>query len=177
MKAYLQGALGDATFNRLHNTHRFSQKEKEWLLLLKGLLAKMGYRSWIYKEGKARRLYVLETTADFLDIGFDPSKLEDKDDLIGYVRGYFDAEGGIPKSLRSRFYVQFCQKNRPSLHRVKLILEKLDVECGKIHNPSREIDPQYWRFFVKANSYGTFIRKINSWHPRKKKNLLKRMKI
>ena len=176
IRAYLQGALGDATFNRLHKTHRFSQKDREWLLLLKDLFAKLGYKAWIYKEGKARHLYVLETTAKFLNLRFDPSQLR-SEEAVAYVRGYFDAEGGIPQSLNSRFYVQFCQKNEFSLQRVKFILEELKIECGKIHNPSKRIDSHYWRFFVKANSYGNFIKKINSWHPRKKNLLLQRMKI
>jgi hypothetical protein len=139
--AYLQGALGDATFNRLHKTHRFSQKDVRWLNLLKDLLAATGQRSWIYKEGRDRSLYVLETTAKFLNLRFDPDELKSKRDKIAYVQGYFDAEGGIPRNSQDRFYVQSCQKNRTSLEKVKSVLEEIGIGCGKIHNPSAKIDP------------------------------------
>ena len=145
--------------------------------LLKGLLAKIGHRSWIYKEGRSRDVYVLETTAKFLNLRFDPSRLKSEENAIAYVRGYFDAEGGIPRNLPKRFYVQFSQKNKLSLRRVKLILEELRIECGKIHNPSKKVDPDYWRFFVRANSWSPFMEKIGSWHPRKQEILFERMKI
>ncbi len=140
--AYLQGSLGDATFNRLHKTYRFSQKDVGWLNLLKIMLATVGQKSWIYKEGRDRNLYVLETTAKFLNLGFDPSGLKNRKEKIAYVRGYFDAEGGIPRSSQDRFYVQFCQKNRSSLEKVKSILKEMKIECGKIHNPSEKTDPE-----------------------------------
>ena len=60
--AYLQGALHDASFNKNHR-FRFSQKGKEWLLVLQFLFKKIGYNSWIYKEGQNRDVYVLETLA------------------------------------------------------------------------------------------------------------------
>jgi intein-encoded DNA endonuclease-like protein len=148
-----------------------------WLNLLKDLLAATGQRSWIYKEGRDRSLYVLETTAKFLNLRFDPDELKSKRDKIAYVQGYFDAEGGIPRNSQDRFYVQSCQKNRTSLEKVKSVLEEIGIGCGKIHNPSAKIDPQYWRFFVKANSRNEFMRKINSQHPRKQKMLRERMKI
>ena len=63
VRAYLLGAMGDGTFNRLHRTFRFAQKEREWLERLQQRLADLGSRAWIYREGKSRHVYVLETTA------------------------------------------------------------------------------------------------------------------
>ena len=62
--AYLLGAVHDGTYNQKHKTTRISQANIEWLKILKNCLAKLGYRSWIYKEGKSRGVYVLETTAN-----------------------------------------------------------------------------------------------------------------
>jgi hypothetical protein len=95
IKAYLLRALHDATFSS-NRRYRFSQKGTEWLKFLQGLLKKLGYNSWIYREGFDRDVYVLETLASFLDFSFDPLKLESRSEQISYVRGFFDAEGGIP---------------------------------------------------------------------------------
>lgn len=175
-RAYLLGALGDATFNELHRTFRFAQKEREWLEMLQRLLVKLGSRSWIYREGRTRNLHVLETSARFLR----SEKLEEfqrREEQIAYVRGYFDAEGGIPQDSDASLYIQFVQKNLASLTRVKNILEQIEVRCGAIHNPSRKVDPEYWRFFVRRGSHQHFIAEVGSWHPRKAKLLQQRVKI
>ncbi len=174
--AYLQGALHDGTRSALHNTHRISQKGTEWLTRLSEMLTVLGHRSWLYQEGKDRNVFVLETSAPFLDIDYDPNLLLTVEEQIAYVRGYFDAEGGLPKSSKARFYVQFTQKDLIELDKVKAILEKLGIACGKTHNPSLAVDPDYWRFYVRARSYKTFATVIGSWHPRKEV-ILQRMMI
>lgn len=140
------------------------------------MFSEMGQRSWIYREGKTRDVYVLETTASFLNIDYDPDLLETRAERKAYVRGYFDAEGGLPQSPNARFYIQFTQKDRDELEKVKTILERMEIQCGNLHNPSVRIDPNYWRFFVAAKSYRTFANEIGSWHPRKQP-ILQRMMI
>ena len=176
-RAYLLGALGDATINRLHRTTRFSQKERAWLEQLQQLLAMRGFRSWIYREGKDRHLYVLETSAQWLKDDRRSTHFETDDEIAAYVRGYFDAEGGIPWRMDAPLYVQFVQKNAESLTRVKDMLERLEIRCGVLHNPSRRVDPDYWRFFVRRSSHQQFIAVIGSWHPRKRLLLQQRVKI
>ena len=175
--AYLQGALGDATYNKLHKTWRFSQSNRRWLVRLQNLLKQIGYRSWLYREGKRRRLYVLETTAKFLSIRNRPIDLWRQSEKIAFVRGFFDAEGGVPRDLKVRYYLQFSQKNHRELSLVRKMLEDVGIKRGRIHNPSKNVDPEYWRFFVRAQSYKDFTHLIGSWHPRKQKLLLNRMKI
>jgi hypothetical protein len=46
-EAYLLGALHDGTYNVGRKTHRFSQANLEWLMLLQTKLAHLGFRSWI----------------------------------------------------------------------------------------------------------------------------------
>ena len=82
----------------------------DWLLFLQKCLKNLGHKLWIYKEGRNRAVYVLETSAKFLSIDFDPRRLTTKARRIAYIRGFFDAEGGLPKNPRARFYIQLVQK-------------------------------------------------------------------
>ncbi len=176
-KAYLLGALHDGTYNRFHKTFRFSQKGKAWLRILQSLLRRTGNASWIYREGKMRNVFPLETTASFLDIHFDPLALKSSRERIAYVRGYFDAEGGMPHNSRAPFYIQICQKNLEELHKVRNFLENTGIKCGVIHNPSKNIDPNYWRFYIRSMSHQDFFRTVSSWHERKRKIISRRMMI
>ncbi|MEW6101857.1 MAG: LAGLIDADG family homing endonuclease [Candidatus Omnitrophota bacterium] len=172
--AYLQGILGDATYNNFHKTHRISQANREWLERIKNLLFELGYKSWIYKEGSKRNVFVLETTSKILSMNFDPGKLQTYAEKIAYLRGYFDAEGGTSHNDNVRFYLQFAEKNKNRLEKVRNLLEELGIQCGRMHCPSLHVDPNYWRFYIRANSYDRFIEKIGSWHPRKEKIFSKR---
>jgi hypothetical protein len=175
--AYLQGALADATYSHRQQTFRFGQSDMRWLELLKQLLQRSGVRSWIYREGKNRKLYVLETTAKFLDLEYDLGQLGSHEEIAAYIRGFFDAEGGLPKIDSRRFYIQLAQKNLKRIKKIKFFLEKMNIKCGVVHNPSFQVDPHYWRFYVKCQSWKDFARKIGSWHPRKAEIFLRRMVI
>jgi hypothetical protein len=131
----------------------------------------------MYKEGADRNVFRLETTASFLDFAFNPLASESQEARLAYVSGFFDAEGGIPRSSNVRFYVQLALKDCQKLERIKQILTRSDISCGKIHNPSSRVDPEYWRFYVSTKSHVDFARKITSLHPIKKPILRKRMKI
>ena len=174
IKAYLQGALHDAY--RRRNRIRFSQKGTEWLMVLKNLLKSLGHKSWMYQEGN-RDVYDLETTAEFLDFRFDPRTLETSEEKAAYVRGFFDAEGGIPHSRDATFYIQLVQKDRGKMQMLKEILQSLGIKTGALHNPSHRVDPNYWRCFVSTASHSDFARVIGSWHPMKQKRFEERMMI
>jgi hypothetical protein len=111
-------------------------------------------------------VWALETSARFLDVDFDPSVLTVSDERIAYVRGYFDAEGGAEKSEKYN-YVHLYQRDRIELEKVRQILTELGITCGRLHNPSVRIDPDYWRFAVLAKGRPLFARVVGSWHPRK----------
>ena len=176
IKSYLLGALHDASLNKGKKI-RFTQKYKKWLETIKILLEKLGYKSWIYKEGKDREMYALETLAEFLDFSFDPKDCKLKSEKIGYIRGFFDAEGGIPRKEDNRFYIQFVQKDNLKLKKIKQMLSELGISSGTIHNPSKRVDPNYWRFFILTESHSKFTKVINSWHPIKCKIFRERMVI
>lgn len=177
LEAYLQGALKDGTCSARHRTHRIGQSDPRWLTLLGSALGILGYRSWTYREGRSRKLWVLETTAPFLSLGYDPSPLVGTEEGLHYVRGYFDAEGGMPKNPDTRLYIQFCQKDSVSLGAVVEILWSWEISCGRIHNPSHRVDPDYWRFYVRRESQERFMGLVGSWHPRKWEQIETRMKI
>ena len=168
-KAYLLGALHDGTVRRL--TYRIVQKDQEYIEFLVKEIKNLGQKAWMYKEGRTRNLYVVEFSRSFLN-NFVISTIQDK---IDYIRGYFDAEGGVSRNLKVRYYLYFAQKNLNDLEQVKEWLEELRIKCGSIHNPSKKVDPNYWRFFISIQSYEKFAKVIGSWHPIKRHFL--RMKI
>ena len=175
-EAYLQGALHDASRNK-RTRIRFVQKGTEWLDVLKNLLLALGHKSWMYREGKERDVYALETTAQFLDFNLDPILLKGPEEQIAYIRGFFDAEGGIPRSLQSKFYIQLVQKDPEKIAKLKVMLSALNISSGLIHNPSVRVDPDYWRIFVSTKSHHAFVKTIGSWHPRKYAIMRERMMI
>lgn len=163
LNAYLSGASRDGTFNALHRTWRIAQSDIGWLENLQVVLDALGARGWIYQEGR-RSVWVLETTYAIQPI----PDLRVARARVAFVRGYFDAEGGVPRRTGARFYIQFVQKNQIDLARLKGILESLSIECGRLHNPSRDVDPDYWRFYVLAASHVRFMKRVSSWHLRKR---------
>ena len=173
--AYLQGALHDASLNK-RKRYRFTQKGLEWLSFLQEMFTELGCKSWTYREGM-REVYTLETLAPFLDFKFDPLNLVTAEEKASYIRGFFDAEGGVPRGTQAKFYIQLVQKDRIKIIKIVHILALLGISCGKIHNPSKRVDPGYWRVFVSTKSHKDFARKIGSRHPIKAKILRTRMMI
>ena len=168
-KAYLLGVLHDATKRK--TTFRISQKSKDFVEFVSEGIRALGGNAWIYKEGKSRNVYIVEFSQSFLkDV-----EIISTQDKLDYLRGYFDTEGGIARQSRVRYYLYFAQKDYKDLVRVKDWLEELGIVCGKIHNPSKRVDPDYFRFYISAGSYEDFARIVGSWHPEKKSYL--RMKI
>jgi intein-encoded DNA endonuclease-like protein len=165
-KAYLLGALHDGTKRKY--TYRISQKHQSFVRKIAAMIEAMGFRAWVYREGKSRELYIVEFSVSILE-DFETISEQDK---IDYIRGYFDAEGSVPLN-GSRMYIYFCQKDKQSLLQVKEFLEHLGIICGEIHNPSKKEDPDYWRFFLSCKSYRDFATKIGSKHPVKRKILEK----
>jgi hypothetical protein len=164
-KAYLLGALGDATRRRY--TYRLAQKHRAYVEMIAHMVRCLGGHAWVYREGRARQLYVVEFSQSLLA----DAKIETLQDKADYVQGYFDAEGSIPRNPNARFYIYMAQKDHSSLERVRSFLEELGIRCGRIHNPSKEADPNYWRFYVLRQSHAEFARRIGSRHPVKSRLL------
>jgi len=160
-RSYLRGAMHDGTVRA--RTLRISQREKAYVEFLRKLIMGLGGKAWTYREGRTRELYVVEFSRSFL--GIPP--VHTHREMIDYVRGYFDAEGGIPQALSAEPYVFFAQKDKQDLGEVRGMLLLLGIDCGRLHNPSRRVDPDYWRFYVRRQSIRRFAKVVGSWHPRK----------
>jgi hypothetical protein len=167
LSAYLAGAMHDGTVSRLHGTNRIASMDLDWLGVIQSIVGRLGSKGWIYREGKARSVYVVEFVQDL-----DKRCLGTPEANAAYARGYFDAEGGIPRNSSARFYIQLVQKNRPDLEELRTYLQELGIECGKIHNPSVDVDPEYWRFYIRRRSQLAFAQKVGSWNPRKRSRLM-----
>lgn len=174
--AYLNGALGDASRNKKSRI-RYAQKYPGWLMTLQRMLAEIEAASWIYKEGKQRSVFTLETCCPFLDFACDGERLGTRDERIAYIQGFFDAEGGVPHRADAKFYIQLVQKDRLKIEKLARMLGVLGIKTGKVHNPSVRVDPEYWRVFVSTDSHRAFARTIGSYHPIKGPILHARMKI
>lgn len=169
--SYLFGAAHDATISSRHKTVRFGQAGVEWLDVLRLLLEERGQKAWMYREGSTRDFWVLETSARWMA---ERPAFTSSEERRAYARGYFDAEGGIPKSAAARFYIQFVQKDRADIANLQAILEDEGIVCGKLHRPSRVVDHPVWRFYVAAASQRDFVSRVGSWHPRKRGLLVAR---
>jgi hypothetical protein len=159
--------MHDGWIRKTDHRYRIAQKGTEWLEAIQTLLSNLGYRSWIYQEGKARDVYILESVAPIFREIFDHTKLALLEERQAYIRGFFDAEGGVPRSLTSKRYIQLVQKDKMKIELLKTWLAEMGIITGKIHNPSKRVDPHYWRVFVSRGSIPAFVSMIGSWHPRK----------
>jgi hypothetical protein len=162
LRGYLRGALHDGCYSRAHGTFRISQKGSEWVELLADIIGRLGARAWVYRE-TGRKVHVVETCLDLRSAPLVTSAAR-----CGYVRGFFDAEGGIPRDPTCRFYIQLVQKDRAELEHLKRVVESQGIATGALHNPSVRIDPNCWRFYIPARSQVDFARCIGSWHPIKR---------
>ena len=111
-----------------------------------------------------------------MDFKCNPSELESTSEKTFYIKGFFDAERGVPHT-RDRFYIQLVQKNFEKIEKIKSLLSDLKIESGKIHNPSKKVDPDYWRIFISTKHHKRFAEIVNSYHPVKSKIFCERMKI
>jgi hypothetical protein len=163
LRAYVSGAARDGTQSRSHKTFRIGQSNPSWLGTLQGMLERMQIKSWIYQEGASRHYWVLETSASFLLNG--GTSFSSRPDKLAFARGYFDSDGGMPRHVHARLYFQYCQKNRDDLASLRDTLICEGIKCGTLHNPSWRVDPDYWRFFIRAESHRDFMSLVGSWHP------------
>ena len=158
-RAYLLGALHDSSEAKY--TFRLCQKNLNYIELCAQGIKNLGFKCWVYKEGKDRDLYIAEFSKRVL-YNFSINTPIEK---IDYIRGYFDSEGGVPRNFSSRYYIYFAQKNKEDLLALRSYLIDLRISCGNIHNPSKLVDPNYFRFYILRESWEKFGNLIGSYHP------------
>lgn len=185
--AYLLGALRDATvdFREKENYEiKIAQKDVKWLQLLQKFFEKYFHKSGritahvndtsiLRINGKTIVKEIIEISEIKIpqDSWETPSIIKNSSlsMQVAYIRGFFDAEGGLPKNpLKSnQKYLSLSQKNRESLVFLRNTLTKLGFQptnltiCGKV-----------WEFrLTRKKDIIEFIEKIGSWHYEKQKRL------
>lgn len=186
--AYLLGALRDATIDIREGKNyeiKIAQKNKEWLQLLQKLFKKYFKKegkitthineNWILRIGSkniAKEITKISEMKIPQEFWNTPTIIKNSSISlqIAYLRGFFDAEGGLPKNPieSSQKYLSLSQKNKESLEFLRNILIKLKFKptqltiCGKV-----------WEFRItRKNNIIKFIELIGSWHPEKNKRLI-----
>jgi DNA-binding transcriptional regulator WhiA len=126
------GTVRKTTVRIATNCEEFSD------FLIKGI--KLLYaNAWKYREGRLRNVWIVEFSSTLIN----STSIVSIEDKVNYIRGYFDAEGGIAKQRKVRYYLYFCQKNLQDLLQVQQYLKELNIACGTVHNPSKKKDPNY----------------------------------
>ena len=168
--AYFLGALHDGTFSS-NERFRISQKGDDWLKVLRNFLKEIGFSAWIYQEGKTRDIYVLETLAKFLDFQFNPEDLKTQEEKTAYIRGFFDAEGGIypPQKSHSKPYLYLHSKHQDNLNQVANVLSEFQIESRIWRTHINE----YCLSIGKKASRIAFSQIVGFGLPRKQSNLEK----
>ncbi len=178
--AYILGALRDATADVREGKNyeiKIAQKETEWLKLLQKLFERnFQAKSNITKHvngteilrinGKDVVKRILEISEMKIPQEFwNTPTIVKKQTLkiqTHYLRGFFDAEGGLPKNPQTakQRYLSFSQKNKESLEFLREILIRKRFGptnitfCGNV-----------WEFrLTRKDNLSLFSKTIGSWH-------------
>ena len=178
---YLLGAMRDATvdFRKGKNYEvKISQKTKQWLQLIQSIFNKeFGKEGRITRHMKGYwilRINDKQLVTKIIEISGikipqenwgtpeDIRNCSDKETITSYIRGFFDAEGGLPRKIDidSQKYIIFSQKNKESLEFIRKKLQEIKIEptnltrCGGV-----------WEFRItKKKCIIEFIEVIGSFH-------------
>ena len=174
--AYIIGALRDGCFTRNKKYYvyrvRIYQKNKEWLEKVADKFHEAFGKMPTIKHDKRDGVWCL-----ILDSKSIYQKLLDMSEFPGnqkiwktpkfvleapkeikkeYIRGFFDAEGGVPhiekkKQEQKNIRVYFSQVNKEALVGLKGLIEEFGIKCGKISGP----------YFKKGFEYPTYGLRIH----------------
>ena len=184
---YLLGALRDGNLDVRKGKNyeiKIGQKDPNWLLLVKNLLDKNFGATANINNGLVRvtQKKVVERIAEFSGIK-SPQEFWDtpkilaslrSTELIPYIRGFWDAEGGLPKNPEmtkraEQRYVSFHQKNKESLNFIRQKLIELGFNPTKITFCSEVFEFRICRHLEIKQ----FYEMIGSWHSEKSLRLKK----
>lgn len=185
--AYLLGALRDATIDLREKKNyeiKIAQKDIRWLKLLQQLFEKyfqkLGRITNHVNNTSILRINdktIVNEIAEISEMKVPQDNWETPLVIknsplpiqVAYLRGFFDAEGGLPKNPQTskQKYLSLSQKNKESLEFLRNILIKMEFNptnltiCGKV-----------WEFrLTRKKDILKFIEEIGSWHPEKRERL------
>ena len=185
--AYILGALRDATADVRKGKNyeiKIAQKETSWIQFLQKLFERnFGVSGNITSHVNGTQILRIngkEFVNEILEISEmkipqehwnTPSIMKKQPLEIQkyYIRGFFDAEGGLPKDPKNakQKYLSFSQKNMDSLKFVREVLMRIGLNptnitfCGNV-----------WEFrLTRKREFPIFYKTINSWHKDRKSRL------
>ena len=185
--AYLLGAMRDSTIDFREGKNyeiKIAQKNSEWLTVLQDIfLRHFGNAGKITKHvnntailrvnGKeiVRKLLELSEMKIPQENWDTPNiiKKQRSEIQMHYVRGFFDAEGGLPKNpaTATQRYISFSQKNRESLEFIR------DFLLGRGYKPTNiTFCGGVWEFrLTRKINLVKFSQEIGSLHSDKRQRL------
>jgi hypothetical protein len=183
--AYLLGALRDATTDiRVGKNYevKIGQKDVSWLQFLQSIFKELfdyggnitphGEYSILRITTKAVVLRIVEVSEIEVPQGSweTPSIVHTLPEAsqIDYVRGFWDAEGGLPKTTKQT-YISFDQKNRPALEFIRNIL------TNKVYHPTKiTLTGKCWQFrLTRKKELARYFQEIGTCHSEKRKRFQK----
>ena len=183
--AYLLGALRDASIDIRKGKNyevKIAQKNRKWLEILQTIIErKFGYKGKITKHQKnyhilrITRKTVVERIVAIAEITTPQSqwntptiiKKQPLEIQKEYIKGFFDAEGGLPRNPKKWKYISFDQKAKEPLEFVRNVLIKLGFKPTNL-----TLTSGVWQFrLTRKNDIINFDIKIGSLHPEKIKKL------
>jgi intein-encoded DNA endonuclease-like protein len=184
---YLLGALRDGNIDiRTGKNYeiKIGQKCEGWLEKLKEIVEK-SFRTKTHISNHLLRITNKESVMKIKELSDITTPQEvwntprilqnlDSHSLIPYIRGFWDAEGGLPKNPEvtkksEERYISFHQKNRESLEFIRRHLINLGFHPTKI-----TICGKVFEFRIcRRDEIKKFWKIIGSWHPEKRFRLEK----
>ena len=184
---YLLGALRDATIDVRKGKNyeiKIAQRNLRWLKLLQKLFGQyFKNRGRITKHVNNTNILringreIVERIIQVSGIKVPQNnwqtpevmKKQQTAGILAYIRGFFDAEGGLPKypKKNKQKYISFDQKNKEPL----IFIRNKLVEYG--YKPTKlTFTGGNWQFRITRKSHiKKFYQEIGSWHPEKRKKL------
>ena len=169
---YLVGALGDGTMYHDDGKYviEYGQKDVSWLKYSIGLrLEKLGAKPhlvkhktyyWKIKTYNKALYYELSSRWKALHMTLPV----ERNHVVKFIRGLFDAEGTISKQDRQRVYVRISQKDKKLLESVAEMLYKLDIKTTRVF-----VSDKHGTYALQvSNSYvKKFVEIVGTDHPLK----------
>ncbi len=199
MFAYFLGALRDGCFaiNNKNSTYRIRvyQKNKAWIEDLANISEELFGKKPIITLDKRDEVWsfminsrhIYETVTEMSNYPGSQSEWNTPEVVLNapleiqkeYVKGFFDAEGGVPhvesgsvepKNIR----INFTQGNRKCLEELKRIISDFDIRTGNVCGPYFKKgykDPVYRLKIHGVREVAKFFDSIGSLHPEKNHRL------
>ncbi len=181
---YILGALRDSSIDIRKGKNyelKFSQKDERWLFYISDLIyclfgERFNVRNNMLRITNKNIVLEIQNVSEMVSpqkYWKTPSFVFKLDvlDLIPYIQGFWDAEGGLPRKplIAKQKYLSFDQKNKQCLFFLRTKLLKLGYRPTNL-----TFTNHVWQFrLTRKNDIISYIQNIGSSHPEKSSRMLK----